>query len=287
MCGRGPGSGRRLPWGGADRLDSPPTTLPAAPHPAGLGAGIPRTLGSSEMALVSASGDRMQGVGAGSELNLLDGGVEPCGGGPSPAGQPPGLPWKPHGAAQRVSLQKRAKPPSTSHFPAFHQVPARLSRKWAKGQGGSEGGVQALASLTSAGHPWGRWDRTWPLLPVQPHPGPSGDCPEAQNPSLTEPDHFLSPPCISEPPWTLVKKEKRHPTLELPLQESPGNPDALPGLKTSSPGHLTRFIGGDPEAECPGSPGPCGCLIPSPVSFPSVLPPEGRLVSIARISEPL
>lgn len=89
---------RRLPWDGADGLDSPPTTLPAAPLPAGLGAGIPQALGSSEMALVSASGDRVQGVGAESELNLLDGGAEPCGGGCSPAGQPPGPPWKPHGA---------------------------------------------------------------------------------------------------------------------------------------------------------------------------------------------
>ena len=68
-----------------------------------------------------------------------------------------------------------------------------------------------MASLTSTGRPWGRRDRTWPLLTVQPHPGPSGDCPEAQNPSLTEPDHFLSPPCVSEPPWKLVeKKKKRH-----------------------------------------------------------------------------
>ena len=67
-----------------------------------------------------------------------------------------------------------------------------------------------MASLTSTGRPWGRRDRTWPLLPVQPHPGPSGDCPEAQNPSLTEPDHFLSPPCVSEPPWKLVEKKKRH-----------------------------------------------------------------------------
>lgn len=275
-----------LGWGRPSGLASHHSARCTPPRWAG--AGIPRALGSSEMALVSGSGDRMQGVGAGSGPNLLDGGAEPCGGGRSPAGQPPGLPWKPHGAAQRVSLREPARPPSTSHFPAFHQVPACLSRKWAKGQGGSEGGVQALASLTSAGHPWGRWDRTWPLLPVQPHPGPSGDCPEAQNPSLTEPDHFLSPPCISEPPWMLVKKKKKgHPTLELPLHESPGNSDALPGLKTSSPGHLTRFIGGDPEAECPGSPGPCGCLIPSPVPLPGALPPEGRLVSIACISKPL
>lgn len=127
-----------------------------------------------------------------------------------------------------------------------------------------------MASLTSTGRPWGRRDRTWPLLPVQPHPGPSGDCPEAQNPSLTEPDHFLSPPCVSEPPWKLVekKKKKAHPTQELPLHESPGNSDAQPGLKISSPEHLTRFTGGDLEAgvsrvsrhTCP---------------FPSVLPPRG------------
>ncbi|CAI9165612.1 unnamed protein product [Rangifer tarandus platyrhynchus] len=135
MCGRGPGSGRRLPWDGADRLDSPPTTLPAAPLPAGLGAGIPQALGSSEMALVSASGDRVQGVGAGSELNLLDGGVEPCGGGCSPAGQPPGPPWKPHGARPLGQPAGASKIPEHFSLSSFSPSTCPFQQKGGQGSG--------------------------------------------------------------------------------------------------------------------------------------------------------
>ena len=198
-----------LGWGRLSGLTSHCSARCALP--AGLGAGFPRALG--EMGLVSAFGDRVQGEGAGSELNLLRAlwrWSQPCRPAPRPSLE---APWSP----PRGSACRSRQSPSTSHFPAFHQAPAPFSRKWAKGKGGSEGGVWPLASLTSTWHPWGRWDHTWPLLPVQPHPGPSGDCPEAQNPSLTEPDHFLSPPCVSEPPWKLVKtKQTPHPATSTP-----------------------------------------------------------------------
>lgn len=190
---------------------------------------------------------------------------------------PQALPGSPVEPAQRVSLQEPARSPSTSHFLAFHQVPAPFSRKWAKGKGGSEGGVWPLASLTSTWHPWGRWDHTWPLLPVQPHPGPSGDCPEAQTPSLTEPDHFLSPPCVSEPQWKLVKtKQKKHtPPCNFHSTSPQGILMPYQVCKSAVQGTSLILQVGTLRLECPGSHGTRGCLTPSPGPCPQCLAPRG------------
>ncbi|CAI9165611.1 unnamed protein product [Rangifer tarandus platyrhynchus] len=70
-------------------------------------------------------------------------------------------------------------------------------------------------------------------------------------------------------------KKKRHSTLELPLHESPGNSDALPGLKISSAGHLTHFIGGDPEAGVSRVSRPMWMPDPRPSAFPQCPAPRG------------
>ena len=76
------------------------------------------------MGLVSASGDLLQGEGAGPEQNLLDGESgalwrwsQLC----RPAWA---LPASPAESAHVVSLQEWARSPNTSHFPTFYQIPA-------------------------------------------------------------------------------------------------------------------------------------------------------------------
>lgn len=81
--------------------------------PAGLGAGVPRALG--EMGLVSAFGDRVQGEGAGSELNLLRAlwrWLQPCRPAPRPSLEAPWSP--PRGSACRSQQDPRA--PLTSRL---------------------------------------------------------------------------------------------------------------------------------------------------------------------------